>query len=473
MKAKPNILIITFDCLRPDHLGGSGYKGVSTPTFDCLIDEGVIFTNAYCQAPNTWISHACLFTGCNPYRHGVRTPLRKISDSVRTMAEVFREAGYATFGLPAVSLLSREAGFARGFDEYCLDGLQSAEGILSHRYYRSAFDTLAITKNWLESVRRPFFGWIHYFGTHKVDDSLLDLPAKYRRQYSEYAQHYDGKVTFTDEQFLKPLIDELEALGVLDETILVLWSDHGENLRAVEHNSQHWGHNWALTEDVMRIMLIMRAPWLLPAGDRRSDVAQSIDIFRALLELVGLPSFLDQLEGQFLSPSSSTYDATVYMENLCQGFVGVRRGRFKLIISEPDSQSEQDVQVSEILAEKLMRRLRLVKNTAYELLPARWKRGAKCEPVYDVTDQLSPWWRAKGEPEEIFLRLMDHGSCALYDLSNDPLEQRDIAFANPSLVCELKQVIHDAAVHGTKVQPAYAASEEAAVEAHLRGLGYF
>lgn len=472
MKDKPNVLIITFDCLRPDHLSGSGYKGVRTPTFDHLMDEGVVFTNAYCQAPNTWISHSSLFTGCNPYRHGVRTPLRKISDKVRTMAEVFREAGYATFGLPAMSLLSEEAGFARGFGEYCLDGMQSTNGLLSHRYGRSASDTLAITKNWLKSLSHPFFGWIHYFGLHKLEDSLLNLPTKYRRQYSEYAQHYDGKVAFADEQFLKPLIAELEALGFLDKTILVLWSDHGENLHGVE-NSPQAGHNWSLSEDVMRIMLIIRAPWLLPTGDKRTNVAQSIDIFPTLLDLVGLPSLLDQFEGQSLVPLSSQSDAIVYMENLCQGFVGVRQGRFKLIISEPDSQGKRDLHGSGVFAERLMWRLRLVKNTAYELLPARWKWREEREQAYDVTDELAPWWRAKGEPEEIFLRLTEQGLCELYDLSKDPLERSNIAFANPSLVSELKQIIQNAVGHETNVQQAYAASEEAAIEARLRDLGYF
>lgn len=97
MRDKPNILIIIFDCLRPDHIGGSGYKGVRTPTFDHLMDEGVVFRNAYCQAPNTWISLACLFTGCNPYRHGVRTPLRKISDNVHTRAALCREGLFYQF----------------------------------------------------------------------------------------------------------------------------------------------------------------------------------------------------------------------------------------------------------------------------------------------------------------------------------------------------------------------------------------
>ena len=223
----------------------------------------------------------------------------------------------------------------------------------------------------------------------------------------------------------------------------------------------------------MRIMLIIRAPWLLPIGDKRTNVAQSIDIFPTLLDLVGLPSLLDQFEGQSLAPLSSQSDAIVYMENLCQGFVGVRQGRFKLIISEPDSQGKRDLHGSGVFAERLMWRLRLVKNTAYELLPARWKWREEREQAYDVTDELAPWWRAKGEPEEILLRLTEQGLCELYNLSKDPLERSNIAFANPSLVSELKQIIQNAVGHETNVQQAYAASEEAAIEARLRDLGYF
>jgi arylsulfatase A-like enzyme len=92
MITKPNILIITFDCLLLDHFTGLGHKGSHTPIFDRLIGEGIVFNNEYCRAPNTWISHISLFTGGDPYRRGVSTPLRKISDNVRTMAELFREA---------------------------------------------------------------------------------------------------------------------------------------------------------------------------------------------------------------------------------------------------------------------------------------------------------------------------------------------------------------------------------------------
>jgi arylsulfatase len=472
---KPNILIITFDCLRPDRLSGLGYKGLRTLTFDRLIDEGVIFTNAYCQAPNTWISHGSLFTGCNPYRHGVRTPIRKISDNVQTMAEAFREAGYSTFGLPAMSLLNKEAGFARGFDEYCLDRLQSEEGILSHRYYRSASDTLAITKNWLKRSSRPFFAWVHYFGIHKLEESLLDLPTQYRSQYSDYAQYYDGKVVFADEQFLAPLVAELEALGLFDETILVLWSDHGDDLRTMEHGGS-WGHNWALTEDVMRTLLAIRAPWVLPGGEKRDDLAQSVDLFPTLLDLAGLPSSLDQFEGRSLVVSSPQTDPVVYMENLCQGFVGVRRGRFKLVgsVSDAPKQHRQDSSTS---TDKSAWHIQLG-GIARRLLPAGWgekgERQSEEEPTEEKPNPLASWWKAKGEPEEILERLLDSGKFELYDLSLDPDEEHNIAAENQRLVSEFKHTLREMATQTVTVQLAYSTGEEEAkVEERLRNLGYF
>jgi len=458
MSLKPNIFIITFDCLRPDHLSGLGYRGLHTPTFDRLIHEGVVFTKAYCQSPNTWISHASLFTGCNPYRHGVRTPMRKISENVRTMAEVFQKAGYTTFGLPAMSLLSKEAGFARGFDEYCLDGLQSRKGILSHRYYRSASDTLAITKNWLKSVNRPFFGWVHYFGTHKVEDSLLDLPTKYRHQYSEYAQYYDGKVAFADEQFLAPLADELETLGILDETILVLWSDHGENLHAMEHNL-YWGHNWGLDEEVMRTVLIMRGPGL-PSREKREDIAQSTDIFPTLLDLTGLPQ-LNRFEGRTLLSKAPLDDTIVYMENLCQGFVAVCKGRFKLVLSEVDENKSPP-------KSKLVRRVNLIKETIGKLLPVQLMRNNRHR-----SDPLAAWWKARGEPEEVLERLLRQGRCELYDLFTDPKEYNNLAAARADIVTELKTLLQnkvDCVVSGQEISMSDEKKKE--IEERLKSLGY-
>lgn len=463
-EARPSILLITFDCLRPDHLGAAGYRGVDTPTLDRMAAEGTLFTNAYCQAPNTWISHASLFTGSNPYRHGVRTPVRRISKAVCTVAESFRAAGYSTFGLPAMYVLSHEAGFARGFDEYRVDELEAGEG--TRRYFRSALDTLDATCEWLGRAARPFFAWIHYYGIHKVEGSPLDLPQEYRRQYSEYAQHYDGKVAFADREFLAPLVRRLEGLQLLDDIILILWSDHGEDLRLVEHNSPQWGHNWDLTEGVIRTLLLIRAPGRLPAGERREDIAQSIDVFPTLLEMSAIGSALDQFEGRSLVDPSPRPNVVVYVENLCQGFVGVRRGRFKLIISEQEQQGLPK------LGSTLRRRLRPVRKTLRSLAPPKWRHlslpGHHTQQRYVFTS----WWRAKGEPEQILQRLLDRGVYKLYDLLVDAGERCDVSAAHPGVVHQLAQEIRQRAGQAGAFNTAYTAEEEADVEERLRGLGY-
>jgi arylsulfatase A-like enzyme len=461
MSSLPNILLITFDCLRPDRLSGAGYRGVHTPIFDRLMNEGVTFTNAYCQAPNTWMSHACLFTGYNPYRNGVRTPLGKIDGGLETMAEIFQKAGYAVFGLPAMSLLSKEAGFARGFTEYRLDGLRSNAGRLGQQYYRTCDETLGIAKAWLRRASKPFFIWIHYFGIHSIPEEQFDLPVHYRQSYSEYAQFYDGKVVYADEQFLAPLVDYIETLGVLDETILVLWSDHGESLRTVEHKGgfENSGHNWGLTEDVMRTLLVIRAPWLLPQGHKKMDVCQSIDVFPTLLEMTGLAPLPSQCHGRSLVSSAGQPDPpAVYMENLCQGFVGLRYGRYKLVLEEPDPVPDA------VPRGPIASRVRLLRNTARSLLPSRWRRRHRNE---------HPPWKAQGEPNEIFERLIDSGSCELFDLVTDPGEKSNIAISNSQLVLECKGVLRAMATQSISYQSAYATpEEEATIEEHLRALGY-
>lgn len=457
-----NVLIVTFDCLRPDHLSGNGYRGVSTPTFDRIMDEGVSFTHAYCQAPNTWISHASLFTGCNPYKHGVRTPFSRISARLQTMAELFQQAGYATFGLPAMSLLSRDAGFARGFREYRLDGLRSKGDLFATEYYRKCADTLETVKTWLEHAERPFFAWIHYFGLHQLPSKVLDLPLHYRRSYSEYAQYYDGKIAHADEQFLAPLVEHLQTLELLDETVLVLWSDHGDDLRMIEHPEPQLGqgHNWGLTEDVMRIFLGIRAPGLLGEGQKRNDVCQSIDVLPTLLELTGLESDLNQFEGRSLLSSSSQSDPpTVYMENLCQGFLGTRYGNYKLVLAEPDAARGP-----------FARRIQLLKDAAWQLLPHQRQR------MFDqrLDKKLRRWWRARGEPHEIFERLLDSGVYELYDVVADFDEENNIAQDNPEIVAKCKEIVREMGTLSGGYASGYVSrEEEAEIEERLRSLGYF
>jgi arylsulfatase A-like enzyme len=371
------------------------------------------------------------------------------------MAEIFQKAGYTVFGLPAMSLLSREAGFARGFMEYRLDGLRADKGHYSQKYYRPSSETLAITKSWLEQASQPFFIWIHYFGIHSLPIETLDLPDQYRRSYSEYAQFYDGKVVQADEQFLAPLIDYMEVLGLLDQTILVLWSDHGDHLWSIEHRDrrQFSGHNWGLTEEVMRILLVIRAPWLLPRGKKETEVCRSIDILPMLLEMTRLTPDLDQCEGRSLISSASQADPPViYMENLPQSFVGLRHGKYKLVLAKPEMAPKGPI----------AKRIQVLKHTAKVLLPSRWRRQRNNQPR----------WEARGEPNEIFDRLLVSGNCELYDLAADPNEKHNIAKNNPQLVSEHKEILRAITTQAVSPRSGYTIAEEEALTEHLRSLGY-
>jgi len=457
MDKKPNILIITFDCLRPDHLSASGYCGVFTPAFDRVIAEGAFFENAYCQAPNTWISHASLFSGCNPYLHGVRSPVGKINPQIKLMAEVFQSAGYATFGLPAMSLLNPASGFSRGFDVFPLDGLVGTGKVVPHRYLRLMEDTLNRTIAWISEAPSPFFAWIHYFGIHKVDPVLLDLPPTFRAKYSPYAQHYDAKVAHADRNFLAPLLGHLERLGILNDTILVLWSDHGDDLHAIEHQI-NWGHNWDLSEQVMKTLLVMRGPEI-PANQRVTNTVRSIDIFPTLLKIARIdpPS---TIEGADVLHEGIPNDRFIYMENLCQGFLGVRSGPWKLTLS--------DNHLSPADPGTFSWRYRLVRQTLIKILPTRLKRYFRTQP------ELVEWWAVRGEPLDIYQRLLASGHPFLFNLEQDPEGKTNIYAKHPDQVATLKERLAQlASASPGRLSLDLDAAERQELIDRLKQLGYY
>ncbi|MFQ5576762.1 MAG: sulfatase-like hydrolase/transferase, partial [Anaerolineae bacterium] len=276
--------------------------------------------------------------------------------------------------------------------------------------------------------------------------------------YSPYAQFYDGKISFADAEFLAPLTGHMAQLDLLDDTIMVLWSDHGENLHALEHNL-YWGHNWGLDETVMRTLLIMRGPGL-PHGEERAQIAQSIDIFPTLLDLARLPP-LPQCEGQSLLKLPLPPAPVVYMENLTQGFVGLRQGAFKLVLAE-----------SGTAANKLDRgwaaqKFERAKKRIKRFLPRRWAAAVR------QTDALAAWWQAQGEPEDVLQRLLAHGERRLYNLSADPDERQNLAPGHPQEMQALVSLLRQQAGRTVTGQLAALNAEEAAqIEAHLKALGY-
>ncbi|MFO8006514.1 MAG: sulfatase, partial [Candidatus Brocadiia bacterium] len=323
--------MITFDCLRPDRLGFNGYRGVETPAFDSLAEESLVFERAYCQTPNTWVAHASLFTGTYPARHGVRTPRSGISPDVGTLAEALSDAGYETHGLPAVGMLRSELGFGRGFDTYTLEGTRGPKLRYDNPQYRPAARSLQMAKERIENARRPFFLWIHHFGIHWIAEDALALPAEYRDRFSEYAQFYDGKVSYADAALLRPLIAYLKEADLWDETAIVLLSDHGENLDWVESRRGRSAHNFDLREEAIRTLLMIRLKSGRPAG-RRADIANSVDVLPTICEICGVEPPRTNQGRSLLSSDREGEGTAAYVECLCQGCVGVVRNRRKLVL---------------------------------------------------------------------------------------------------------------------------------------------
>src|SRR5882762_3781305 len=171
---RPNVILITIDTLRADHVGCYGAKNVKTPTLDGLARDGTVFERAISQVPLTWPSHAVILTGTYPFQNGVQDFTgQPLDERFRSVAQVFKQQGYATGAVVSSFVLDRSWGLARGFDYY--DDAFSAEafqqkeiGLVDRTAGESVTRALRwLDKDWRQKVpRRPFFFWLHLYDPH-------------------------------------------------------------------------------------------------------------------------------------------------------------------------------------------------------------------------------------------------------------------------------------------------------------------
>ena len=279
-----HVVIVTIDTLRADHLGCYGYANAATPNIDRLAREGAMAVSADAPAPITRPSHISIFTGLYPAQHGIRDNISRALDSdVPTMAEAFKAAGFETAGFVSSIVLSRQSGLARGFDHFSdqfdlgADAADEARflDILEKRGDAAAGDAIA----WLEGhARARTFMWVHLYDPH----APYEPPEPYASRYAD--RPYDGEVAWSDE-----LVGRLEAalvrLGIRDQTLVTLTSDHGEALG--EHGEAV--HGFFLYEATLRVPLLLRGPGIR-AGTHLPVLVRSVDILPTLLELTGVPA---------------------------------------------------------------------------------------------------------------------------------------------------------------------------------------
>ena len=309
---RPDVLLITVDTLRADHVGAYGYPYPTTPNIDRLAAEGTLFEVAYAPTGATCPAHATLFTSRMPLGHGVvRNGLRLADDHV-TLAEQLRDAGWATAGFVSSYPLKTRFGLAQGFEHY--DDAFTRSGATFHqerwegRPIEGSFDrrgdaTTTAALAWLESFagEEPLFVWVHYFDPH----APFDPPPEHAAPFARGATHpherdvelYDGEVHFADAEVGR-LLEGFARLQRDRESIVVLTSDHGEGL---------WDHGWRvhnrfLYDEEVRVPLVWRWPGRIPAGHRVDAPVHLADVAPTLRSLLGLPE-LRGADGIDLSPA--------------------------------------------------------------------------------------------------------------------------------------------------------------------------
>jgi arylsulfatase A-like enzyme len=335
-KTRPNVLVYLIDTERPDHTSLYGYGRDTTPFLKKLGKQGVVFEDCQVQAPRTKQSTASLMTSLYSYTHGIIHDYDTIPKGATTLAEQLRAAGYITASVIANPFAGRITGLDRGFDY--LEEWAAVQRYRTDAHDRGT-DSEAVNKivfPWLEQHRdEPFFLYAHATDPHapyrppagfeekfanpketpEFDRNYKNLGGKHKyaggtvisragckqagvdpdRFLRRAIDRYDGEILHNDWS-LEQLVGQLKQLGILDNTLIIVVSDHGE---------EFWEHGWtshghSLYQELTNGVFLMWNPKLIPTPHRVREPVQLIDLMPTVLDLIGAP-IPEVVEGQSLA----------------------------------------------------------------------------------------------------------------------------------------------------------------------------
>ena len=331
----PNLILVSIDSLRPDHLGCYGHGRSTSPFIDSLAERGARFESALSTTSWTLPSHASLFTGLLGPTHGLVDNGLSLSTDHLTLAELLRDQGYETAGFFGGPYLHPTFGLGQGFETYrsCMGTTPDDAGGDSVRSSAMAPDapshsditgprTRERVREWAEarSTERPYFLFVHLWDVHydfnppqeyarRFVDPSYDGPADGRlmtnpairpgmapRDLEHVKALYDAEIAFTDD-VLRGIVGDLEGLGMMDDTVLAVTADHGEEF--LEHGQK--GHNKSLFDEVLRIPLVVHWEGHVAPGLVIPDQVQLVDLMPTLAAMAGFPGELPS-QGRDLSP---------------------------------------------------------------------------------------------------------------------------------------------------------------------------
>jgi arylsulfatase A-like enzyme/Tfp pilus assembly protein PilF len=327
-------------------MGAYGYQDAGTPAFDRLAQEGVLFEHASTAAPITLPAHSTIFTGRFPPAHGVRDNGGfYLNEKEQTLAEVLKQQGYATAGFIAAYVLDSKWGIAQGFDTYFDNfDLTKYRAISLGAIQRPGNEVVDRALPWLEQhASAPFFAWVHLYDAH----TPYDPPEPYRGRFP--GRPYQGEISFADAQ-LERLVQFLEGRHLLDSTVIVVIGDHGESLD--DHGEGQ--HGFFIYESVVRVPMVIRAPFALMKHMRVADPVRSADVMPTVLDLMGIPKPDVQFDGETLTPLMTGARSELALEAYSEALYplhhfgwsdlrALRQGRYKVIAApRPELYDLQD-----------------------------------------------------------------------------------------------------------------------------------
>ncbi len=318
--AHPNIVLLVIDTARADRFPWSGYDRPTAPMLAAFAREGTVYTQAFSPAPWTVPAHASLFTGQYPSLHRTDCGSLRLPDGAVTLAESLRETGYRTLGYTANPWIGRTYNFDQGFETYVevwRDVPKEGEDAGAALTTEKAIRFLRWREQSPEGQRRPFFLFVNYFEPHlpyRPPDperarflspgadpervrrlSGLGHPEEMRyilgisdlgeEDLAILNQLYDGEIAYVDRR-LGELLAVLKDTGVLDETIVAVTADHGENIG--DHHLLD--HKMSVHDTLLRVPLVLRYPRRVAAGQTITAPVQMHDLYPTLLALAGVPA---------------------------------------------------------------------------------------------------------------------------------------------------------------------------------------
>jgi arylsulfatase A-like enzyme len=315
-----NVILLSLDTLRSDRLGTHGYTRTTSPFLDSLAARSTMFEHAVTPAPWTLPAHVSLLTGMYPSAHGVSLSKgQSIGPETHLLAELMQQNGYRTFGYVAGGYLGKRFGFPRGFETYYVN---SAERDQETQGFQKVLKLAREKLLSIQSQPSPFFMFLHTYtvhcpysppepyasmfnsegaeevNPHYCGKKYNKLPGFNKNNALYLSDRYDGSVRFLD-TLLKDFFGQLEHDGILDNTMIVIVSDHGDEF--YEHG--RIGHGESLHRELLMVPLIVHGPGF--AHRRVSEPVSLVDVFPTILDATGIKvaeqnqgrSLLDLLKG--------------------------------------------------------------------------------------------------------------------------------------------------------------------------------